>query len=31
LSTWITAVIGAVILFLIMRLVSGNRRSHRRA
>jgi uncharacterized membrane protein YeaQ/YmgE (transglycosylase-associated protein family) len=31
LSTWITAIIGAVILFLIMRLVSGGRRSHRRA
>ncbi len=31
LSTWITAIVGAVILFLLMRLVSGNRRSHRRA
>lgn len=31
LSTWITAIVGAVILFLIMRLVSGSRRSHRRA
>ena len=31
LSTWITAIVGAVILFLLMRLVSGGRRSHRRA
>ena len=31
LSTWITAIVGAVILFLFMRLVSGSRRSHRRA
>ena len=31
LSTWITAIVGAVILFLLMRLVSGRRRSHRRA
>ncbi len=30
LSTWITAIVGAVVLFLIMRLVSGRRRSHRR-
>jgi uncharacterized membrane protein YeaQ/YmgE (transglycosylase-associated protein family) len=29
LSTWITAIVGAVILFLLMRLVSG--RGHRRA
>lgn len=27
LSTWITAIVGAVILFLIIRLVSGGRRS----
>jgi uncharacterized membrane protein YeaQ/YmgE (transglycosylase-associated protein family) len=31
LSTWITAIVGAVILFLLMRVVSGSRRSHRRA
>jgi uncharacterized membrane protein YeaQ/YmgE (transglycosylase-associated protein family) len=31
LSTWLTAIVGAVILFVLMRLVSGNRRSHRRA
>jgi uncharacterized membrane protein YeaQ/YmgE (transglycosylase-associated protein family) len=31
LSTWITAIVGAVILFLLMRLVSGRGRSHRRA
>lgn len=31
LSTWLTAIAGAVILFLLMRLVSGSRRSHRRA
>jgi len=30
LSTWITAIVGAVVLFLIMRLVSGSRRTHRR-
>ena len=28
-STWITAIIGAVILFLLMRAVSGNRRGRR--
>lgn len=31
LSTWITAVVGAVILFLVLRLLFGGRRSHRRA
>ena len=31
LSTWLTAIAGAVILFLLMRLVSGRRRSDRRA
>jgi uncharacterized membrane protein YeaQ/YmgE (transglycosylase-associated protein family) len=31
LSTWITAIVGAVILFLVLRIVSGNRRSHRSA
>jgi uncharacterized membrane protein YeaQ/YmgE (transglycosylase-associated protein family) len=31
LSTWITAIVGAVILFLLMRLVSGSRRTHLRA
>jgi uncharacterized membrane protein YeaQ/YmgE (transglycosylase-associated protein family) len=31
LSTWITAIVGAVILFLLMRLLSGRRRIHRRA
>jgi uncharacterized membrane protein YeaQ/YmgE (transglycosylase-associated protein family) len=31
LSTWITAIVGAAILFLVMRLVSGSRRSRRRA
>jgi len=31
LSTWLTAIVGAVILFLLMRLVSGSRRTHRRA
>ena len=31
LSTWITAIVGAVILFLLMRMVSGRRRTHRRA
>jgi uncharacterized membrane protein YeaQ/YmgE (transglycosylase-associated protein family) len=31
LSTWLTAIAGAVVLFLLMRLVSGGRRSHRRA
>jgi uncharacterized membrane protein YeaQ/YmgE (transglycosylase-associated protein family) len=31
LSTWITAIVGAVILFLVLRLVSGSRRSHRSA
>ena len=30
LSTWITAIVGAAILFLLMRLVSGNRRGRRR-
>lgn len=30
LSTWVTAIVGAVILFLLMRAVSGSRR-HRRA
>lgn len=30
-STWITAIIGAVILVLLVRAVSGNRRSRRRA
>jgi len=29
LSTWITAIIGAIILLLIYRLVTGNRRHHR--
>jgi uncharacterized membrane protein YeaQ/YmgE (transglycosylase-associated protein family) len=29
-STWITAIIGAVILVLLVRAVSGNRRSRRR-
>ncbi len=29
LSTWITAIVGAVILFLLMRAVSGNRRRRR--
>jgi uncharacterized membrane protein YeaQ/YmgE (transglycosylase-associated protein family) len=31
LSTWLTAISGAVILFLQLRLVSGRRRSDRRA
>jgi uncharacterized membrane protein YeaQ/YmgE (transglycosylase-associated protein family) len=31
LSTWLTAIAGAVILLLLMRLVSGRRRSDRRA
>ena len=31
LSTWITAIVGAVILFLLMRLLSGRRHTHRRA
>jgi uncharacterized membrane protein YeaQ/YmgE (transglycosylase-associated protein family) len=31
LSTWVTAIVGAVILFLLMRLVSGRRSSNRRA
>jgi uncharacterized membrane protein YeaQ/YmgE (transglycosylase-associated protein family) len=31
LSTWLTAIAGAVILFLLMRLASGRRRSDRRA
>ncbi|HEU5475481.1 MAG TPA: GlsB/YeaQ/YmgE family stress response membrane protein [Actinophytocola sp.] len=31
LSTWLTAIAGAVILFLLMRLVSGRRHSHRGA
>jgi len=30
LSTWITAIVGAVILFLLMRLVFGGRRSRQR-
>jgi uncharacterized membrane protein YeaQ/YmgE (transglycosylase-associated protein family) len=30
-STWLTAIAGAVILFLLLRLVSGRRRSDRRA
>jgi hypothetical protein len=29
LSTWITAIVGAAILFLLMRAVSGNRRGRR--
>lgn len=29
LSTWITAIVGAVILFLLLRLVSNRRRSNR--
>ena len=29
LSTWITAIVGASILFLLMRAVSGNRRRRR--
>jgi uncharacterized membrane protein YeaQ/YmgE (transglycosylase-associated protein family) len=29
LSTWVTAIVGAVILFLLMRAVSGNRRRRR--
>jgi uncharacterized membrane protein YeaQ/YmgE (transglycosylase-associated protein family) len=29
LSTWITAIVGAVILFLLMRAVSGSRRGRR--
>jgi uncharacterized membrane protein YeaQ/YmgE (transglycosylase-associated protein family) len=29
LSTWITAIVGAAILFLLMRAVSGNRRRRR--
>jgi uncharacterized membrane protein YeaQ/YmgE (transglycosylase-associated protein family) len=29
LSTWITAIIGSIILLVIWRVVSGNRRSHR--
>jgi uncharacterized membrane protein YeaQ/YmgE (transglycosylase-associated protein family) len=29
LSTWVTAILGAVILFLLMRAVSGNRRRRR--
>jgi uncharacterized membrane protein YeaQ/YmgE (transglycosylase-associated protein family) len=28
-STWITAIVGAAILFLLMRAVSGNRRGRR--
>jgi uncharacterized membrane protein YeaQ/YmgE (transglycosylase-associated protein family) len=31
LSTWITAIVGAVILFLVLRMVSGSRRSGRSA
>jgi len=31
LSTWITAIAGAVILLLVVKMVSGGRRSHRRA
>jgi uncharacterized membrane protein YeaQ/YmgE (transglycosylase-associated protein family) len=31
LSTWITAIIGAVILVLLMRALSGNKRRRRRA
>ena len=30
LSTWITAIVGAVILFLIMKALSGGRRRNRR-
>jgi uncharacterized membrane protein YeaQ/YmgE (transglycosylase-associated protein family) len=29
LSTWITAIIGSIILLVIWRVVSGDRRSHR--
>jgi len=29
LSTWITAIVGAAILFMLMRAVSGNRRGRR--
>lgn len=31
LSTWITAIVGAVILLFLTGLVTGRRRSHRRA
>ncbi|MFI8193375.1 GlsB/YeaQ/YmgE family stress response membrane protein [Streptomyces sp. NPDC085946] len=31
LSTWVAAIIGSVILLLVYRLVTGNRRSHRHA
>jgi uncharacterized membrane protein YeaQ/YmgE (transglycosylase-associated protein family) len=29
LSTWITAIIGAVVLLVVWRMVTGNRRHHR--
>ncbi|WP_030720800.1 GlsB/YeaQ/YmgE family stress response membrane protein [Streptomyces sp. NRRL F-2580] len=31
LSTWIAAIIGSVILLVVYRLVTGNKRNHRRA
>ncbi|MBK3575659.1 GlsB/YeaQ/YmgE family stress response membrane protein [Streptomyces sp. MBT65] len=31
LSTWIAAIVGSLILLLVYRLVTGNRRSHRHA
>ncbi|MGW3108826.1 GlsB/YeaQ/YmgE family stress response membrane protein [Streptomyces sp. NPDC001100] len=31
LSTWIAAIVGSLILLLLYRLVTGNRRSHRHA
>ncbi|GGO99087.1 GlsB/YeaQ/YmgE family stress response membrane protein [Wenjunlia tyrosinilytica] len=31
LSTWIAAIVGSLILLLVFRLVTGNRRSHRHA
>ncbi|MFD3808707.1 GlsB/YeaQ/YmgE family stress response membrane protein [Streptomyces sp. NPDC058611] len=31
LSTWIAAIIGSVILLVVYRLVTGNRRTHRHA
>jgi uncharacterized membrane protein YeaQ/YmgE (transglycosylase-associated protein family) len=30
-STWIAAIVGSLILLLVYRLVTGNRRSHRHA
>ncbi|MFD6878223.1 MULTISPECIES: GlsB/YeaQ/YmgE family stress response membrane protein [unclassified Streptomyces] len=31
LSTWIAAIVGSVILLIVHRLITGNRRSHRHA